>query len=1157
MRATSAVGAGGGVLTFTPALTNSYRTRNYTAASNGQSRWQAIRIPQYASATASNVTALAWNGATGGVVAMDVENALTLCRRHCDQRRRARLPWRRRAAVLGGAAGADTDFRTLASVQQPTRPRGRGSPAPRAILNNTTAYNAAPIVLDAGAAQEGYPNGSYARGAPGNAGGGGTDGNPPANDENTGGGGGSNYGIGGQGGNAWNSGDTSGGRGGAPFSGILAANRVFLGGGGGAGTTNNGTADAATYSAPAGIACSAAAGACSSGAAGGGIVLIRAGSITGSGLVNARGADGYNVLNDGAGGGGGGGTVVLQSYFGGSATVDVSGGNGGNAWRGHTIAIDRHGPGGGGGGGFIAYSPSTGFAVTRHLRRRAPRPLQRQRRLRFDLRQRRHHHLRPSAGAGGTARYLLPAGHQGGRPGRRRRRARQGRSRRHPRVHRGLPQRFEHRHHRLQHHRPPPRRGELRRRLPDRDPFGRRLRGAPTARTTAPATTSLLASNVTLPAGGIITARLRGTANAPVCSDVLNQADSVQSAGNDVLGLTDNADNTQNEGGLPSGTYISQTSYGTGGASDPTGFTMGCPNLSDLDQELGRPQRRRPEAGGRAALHRHRHRQRRRPGDRRHRHRPHPRQRQLVQRGQPSRPGPPTAPTPPAAATAPAISTSPASTSRPAAASTDRLRRDHQRRRHAGHRHRQHCHGFPPDLAWRHAAGAAGDRRRPRPYPPGESSNLYLYGAAGYPLSRTPTPNAAPHTSAITLAEATGTQTWTLSQNLERDFALDRTVATDVTVNLYLGRASTWNTGSNRVITVTLDCSAGGSSISQTRTGIGVGTTPTVYPFTLPVPSAATPFTCAAGNQLRLRVDNSSSGTGTRAVYVYPVSGGNLSQALLPTSTVINVDSITYYDAGGSELTTITPGQAVHIRATVSDPFGSYDINPTPGGTLPTITLTNPGGTAVISAAAMTELGALTTAGTKTFEYAYTVPAANSAGNWTVRVDAVEGTEGTVSDYALQGLTVTPPPAALTFLKTVATESDPVNGTSSPQPIPGAWQRYTLLVTNSGAGSVDNNTLLITDPIPANTSLFVDDLGDGSPVLFADPDGDSGFVAPQPFTLSYSNKSDCSDYNYTPISTGGFDANVCRLRVQMNGSFAGAAGTVVPDFSLTFRVRLD
>ena len=44
---------------------------------------------------------------------------------------------------------------------------------------------------------------------------------------------------------------------------------------------------------------------------------------------------------------------------------------------------------------------------------------------------------------------------------------------------------------------------------------------------------------------------------------------------------------------------------------------------------------------------------------------------------------------------------------------------------------------------------------------------------------------------------------------------------------------------------------------------------------------------------------------------------------------------------------------------------------------------------------------------------------------------------------------------------------------------------YTIQVTNQGAGPVDADSINITDPIPANTKLFVGDLGDG-PIVFLD-----------------------------------------------------------------------
>jgi uncharacterized repeat protein (TIGR01451 family) len=188
-------------------------------------------------------------------------------------------------------------------------------------------------------AGNGYPGGDAARGAPGNAGGGGTDGNPNANDQNTGGGGGGNGGDGGQGGNAWFSNLATGGYGGAALP--ATPGRVFLGGGGGSGTTNNHASPQAD------------------GADGGGIVLIRAGTVTGSGSITANGADAYNqTLNDGGGGGGAGGTIVVTSPGGSltGATLSAGGGRGGDAWPNQGGAASAHGPGGGGGGGWILTS---------------------------------------------------------------------------------------------------------------------------------------------------------------------------------------------------------------------------------------------------------------------------------------------------------------------------------------------------------------------------------------------------------------------------------------------------------------------------------------------------------------------------------------------------------------------------------------------------------------------------------------------------------------------------------------------------------------------------------------------------------------------------------------------------------------------------------
>jgi uncharacterized repeat protein (TIGR01451 family) len=389
----------GTTVTFAPALTNTYVQADATAAA-GQKRYQVIRVPQYTTAAASAVTAPPWGigtGATaetGGVVVMDVADALTLNSGSIESQTNEAIfvggkGFRGAAGTQSGANGGNTDWAIAAGAYAADGGKGEGiAGLPRYYAvksmfgaGTTNPATAATLTLSSQTI-EGYPTGSKARGAPGNGGGGGTDGNPAGsggNNENAGGGGGGNFGPGGNGGLPWNAPTVDsrglGGAGYGPPSGsALAFNRVFFGGGGGSGGTNDGTADAGTYQNQ-GISCTATSGLCSSGAAGGGIVLIRARSIGGTGLIDARGANGYNVGNDAGGGGGAGGSVVIYAITGGSATINASGGDGGNAWAsqdsGQTTPgdsttqgyKDRHGPGGGGGGGFIAFSPNN-LAVT-------------------------------------------------------------------------------------------------------------------------------------------------------------------------------------------------------------------------------------------------------------------------------------------------------------------------------------------------------------------------------------------------------------------------------------------------------------------------------------------------------------------------------------------------------------------------------------------------------------------------------------------------------------------------------------------------------------------------------------------------------------------------------------------------------------------------
>jgi uncharacterized repeat protein (TIGR01451 family) len=158
-------------------------------------------------------------------------------------------------------------------------------------------------------------------------------------------------------------------------------------------------------------------------------------------------------------------------------------------------------------------------------------------------------------------------------------------------------------------------------------------------------------------------------------------------------------------------------------------------------------------------------------------------------------------------------------------------------------------------------------------------------------------------------------------------------------------------------------------------------------------------------------------------------------------------------------------------------------------------------------------------------------------------------------------VSVTNPKPALLFLKTVAVTSDPVNGTTNPKNIPGAEVLYTLRISNTGPGTVDNNTLIITDPIPANTILFVGDLGvtGSGPVVFQQGTPTSGLTYTYSSLGSLTDDLEFSSDNgatWTYVPTAPYDAAVNRIRLNPKGVLAGATGSPNPYLELSFRAKV-
>jgi hypothetical protein len=333
--ATNSVPLAGGTLMLQTSTVNNYKKAVF--GTDGQYTYQVIRVPVYYNLILNaDITPPSWDGATGGVIVMAVMNTLDM-NGHSINVTGAGFRGGGGVALAVGP-GTVKDFVTVSptNVNISTRTgfhssKGEGiAGTPRLINNNNYGSLLRNI-------EEGYPGGSFALGAPGNAGGGGIS-------VNSGGSGGANGGAGGKGGNSYGTNRPFGGNPGAAFA-QRSPLRLVMGGGGGAGDTNDGTGT------PGG-------GLASSGAAGGGIVIISTGAIINPGIVYANGSNGdTTVVNDGAGGGGAGGSVSINARSGHSnLTVFANGGKGGtNFW---VNGSPQHGPGGGGGGGVI-YSNGT------------------------------------------------------------------------------------------------------------------------------------------------------------------------------------------------------------------------------------------------------------------------------------------------------------------------------------------------------------------------------------------------------------------------------------------------------------------------------------------------------------------------------------------------------------------------------------------------------------------------------------------------------------------------------------------------------------------------------------------------------------------------------------------------------------------------------
>lgn len=329
---------------------------------------QVVRIPRYSTLTVNsngNINCDAWNGQTGGIVAVEVLGATT-------------INGAISADSLGFRGGALLDNSgNTNSISFDSNSVALGGQKGEGIAGYQSQYNIYGGMYGRGAPADGGGGGDQWNASGGGGGNGGDinayngNGNPdttttawdsawsleyPGFNKNVSSGGGrggytlSWFPVGvpdpnkiPPGNSDWGSTDrnrmNAGGKGGRPLD--YSTGRIFEGGGGGAGHEDQ------SLGGPGGN--------------GGGIIYITAyGAVSGSGSIHSNGGAGGNDnsignLGDGMGGGGSGGTILINSTNSISGiTVKANGGRGGYQYI--TSSYENEGPGGGGGGGHIALS---------------------------------------------------------------------------------------------------------------------------------------------------------------------------------------------------------------------------------------------------------------------------------------------------------------------------------------------------------------------------------------------------------------------------------------------------------------------------------------------------------------------------------------------------------------------------------------------------------------------------------------------------------------------------------------------------------------------------------------------------------------------------------------------------------------------------------
>jgi uncharacterized repeat protein (TIGR01451 family) len=143
----------------------------------------------------------------------------------------------------------------------------------------------------------------------------------------------------------------------------------------------------------------------------------------------------------------------------------------------------------------------------------------------------------------------------------------------------------------------------------------------------------------------------------------------------------------------------------------------------------------------------------------------------------------------------------------------------------------------------------------------------------------------------------------------------------------------------------------------------------------------------------------------------------------------------------------------------------------------------------------------------------------------------------------------------LAVQKSSAVLTDPISGATNPKRVPGALLTYSVTVTNPSTASADANSIVITDPLPAGTSMVV--APTAVPVVeFINGTPSSGLSFNAATGVTYSNQPGGGPpYTYVPTpNASGVDPAVTGIRIAPTGTMNAASGAGQPSFTVRFRV---